>query len=353
MNAVSRIATLALPLIAVATATAQNLVLEPHVIRDPGINNLVAGVFLKPKGWNVTGGVKWYPNHLHQACVEVKVTSPNGIDQIETLPWCFMNWYSNPVIPMERGYNYMGSIIMEPMTPKEVIEKLTIPATRRGARIVDVQDLPDVAKQLSKLNGDAKVISQRIRIEYALSGQAVEEDIYFSIYYTSANLGVNNCVAYLWGPAWTPFSLRAAKGKLDSMSNLLLPLISSGQFNPKWLEGYYEVCNLFRKRMNQSIQNAKAISDTITRNSNEIFNIISSSYWNRQASQERAANNFSDYVRGVTRYSDPYQTYPVQLPSGYKYAWVNSNGSYVLSNDANYDPNLGSTTSWKLMETVR
>jgi len=353
MNAATRITACLLPLVVASAVSAQALVLEPHTIRDPGINNLVACGFLKPKGWNVTGGVKWYPDSLHQACIEVKISNPNGFEQIETFPWCHCNWFSNPVIPMQRGSNYMGALVMEPMTPKDVVQSMTIPAHRRGARIVDVQDQPEVAKQLSKLNGGAKVMSQRIRIEYTLNGTAMEEDLYLSLYYTSANLGVNNCIAYLWGPAWTPFSLRAEKGKLNAASNLLLPLISSGQFNPKWLEGYYEVCNLFRKRMNQSIVNARALSDTITRNSNEIFNMISSSYWNRQASQDRIHNNFSDYMRGVTRYNDPNLTYPVQLPSGYQYAWANANGTYILSNDANFNPNHGSTTTWTLLQTTR
>jgi hypothetical protein len=126
---------------------------------------------------------------------------------------------------------------------------------------------------------------------------------------------------------------------------VLLPLISSGQFNPQWLQEYFEVCNLFQQRMGRGIRNAKALSDTITRNRHEIINMISDSYWKGQAVQDRANQNFSDYLRGVTQSNSPYQTYPVQLPSGYKYAWAGANGSYVLSNDAGYNPNVGSTTT--------
>jgi hypothetical protein len=36
----------------------------------------------------------------------------------------------------------------------------------------------------------------------------------------------------------------------------------------------------------------------------------------------------------------------VDLPNDYQYAWSNGLGEYVLSNDANYNPNLGTNVNW-------
>jgi hypothetical protein len=37
----------------------------------------------------------------------------------------------------------------------------------------------------------------------------------------------------------------------------------------------------------------------------------------------------------------------VQLPSDYRYAWVSASGEYVLSDQAGFNPNVGSTTEWR------
>ncbi len=40
----------------------------------------------------------------------------------------------------------------------------------------------------------------------------------------------------------------------------------------------------------------------------------------------------------------------MELPSGYNDAWVNAQGEYILSEQAGFDPNVGSTVEWKRME---
>ena len=60
--------------------------------------------------------------------------------------------------------------------------------------------------------------------------------------------------------------------------------------------------------------------------------------------------SISESIRGVTTYTNPYDERPVPLPSDYSYAWVNRSGEYVLSNDAGYDPNVGSVSEWRLLK---
>lgn len=71
-----------------------------------------------------------------------------------------------------------------------------------------------------------------------------------------------------------------------------------------------------------------------------------SGYYAQQASNDRISENYSDYMRDQANYDDAYgNTY--KLNSGYSNTYVNNTtGEYVQSNDANYDPNYGSTSSW-------
>jgi hypothetical protein len=54
-------------------------------------------------------------------------------------------------------------------------------------------------------------------------------------------------------------------------------------------------------------------------------------------------------VRGVDTYRDPFQEQAIQLPSGYRDAWVSARGEYLLSNQAGFDPNVGDTAEWRRM----
>jgi hypothetical protein len=73
----------------------------------------------------------------------------------------------------------------------------------------------------------------------------------------------------------------------------------------------------------------------------------------RQAAQDRAAENFTDYVRGVERFTDPHAGTEVELPSGYGYAWANDLGEYVITASPSYNPNLESNQHWEPMPLAR
>lgn len=336
-----------------AASAQQPLVMEKYTVRDPMAVHKDAVSFLMPKGWKVEGGVKWYLNMAHLACVEVRAFNPDGLEQMESFQWANFAWITNPVIPMETGTNYMGSIIMRPIEdPKEAVRTLTIPSIRKGAKIVSSQDLPDVAKALSAANGGVKVRAAKVRLEYEVGRQVVEEDIYLSIFVTSFNLG-GNTVSTIWGPAWTPFGLRAKKGELDAATPMLLSMANSARVTPEWFAEYSYVCKLFEKRMYSSIENARQLSQTISRNSEEIRKMFSEAYANRQASQDRLSRQYSNYIRGVEQYHSPHERYPVQLPSGYDYVWTNPQGQYILSNQAGFNPNEGATQTWTQMKTAK
>jgi hypothetical protein len=65
-----------------------------------------------------------------------------------------------------------------------------------------------------------------------------------------------------------------------------------------------------------------------------------------------ANDAFSKYIRGVERYADP-ATGTSEQSSNQSYHWTDGFGNYQGSNDAGYNPNVGSTSNWQLMEPAR
>ena len=110
--------------------------------------------------------------------------------------------------------------------------------------------------------------------------------------------------------------------------------------------------NLIEKQ--PGLANIKEISPQISRiisqTHNEISDMIRQSYETRQAAEDRISKNFSQYIRGVDEYHNPIENRPVELPSGYRQAWANAQGEYIVSDDVNFNPNLGSTVNWEKLE---
>ena len=80
--------------------------------------------------------------------------------------------------------------------------------------------------------------------------------------------------------------------------------------------------------------------------------------WNHNRAAAQAAANarsatdgFDDYIRGVNTYQDPYWGQS-QHSIDHQYAWTDGFGNYKYSNDAGYDPNIGSSQSWQPMKRV-
>jgi len=68
-----------------------------------------------------------------------------------------------------------------------------------------------------------------------------------------------------------------------------------------------------------------------------------------QASRDRISEGWSQTLRGVETWKDPGGG-SIELSSGYNEAWSKPDGTYILSNDPLFDPNVAFQESWKKLE---
>jgi hypothetical protein len=317
-------------------------------VRDPGINNIEAVSFLVPAGWRTEGGVQWFPDYSILANLLMKITDPQSGAQIEFLPIQNFTWLTQMVVPMQPGTNYMGNILAQPITDVPAfIRAFYGPRALRhlqGARQVAVAELPRFAAEAARqLGGQGTARSARVRYEYAADGRPWTEDVFVTLTYFPWQLGT------LWSVS-SAYAFRAPSSEIDRLEPTMATTVATLRLGQEWFSGYMYVQKLFTDRMNQGIRNARALSDTITRNSEEIRRMYADSYRQRSESQDRISQGFSEYIRGVDTYRDPFEGRPVQLPSGYQDAWVNSRGEYLLSNSAGFNPNVGDTVEWRRMD---
>jgi hypothetical protein len=107
------------------------------------------------------------------------------------------------------------------------------------------------------------------------------------------------------------------------------------------------------QRQIQQIRSVGEMSRILSQTSNEISDMMMETYNQRQEANDRIAENFSQYVRGVDQYQNPFEEKGVELPSGYNHAWVNNNGEYILTDDPNFNPGVGSNLHWQEMPKTK
>jgi hypothetical protein len=320
-------------------------------VKDPGINNIEAVSFLIPEGWQTQGGIQWLHDYSILANLLMTITDPQTGGQIQFLPIQNLTWAERPVMPMEEGSNYMGSIVHRPMNDipaiiqtfyvQQVLPQLA------NLQPIRVEPLTKIEQQIDQAwGGRGKATAARVRYEFEYQGQAWEEDVFLTVVITppATEFGI---------AAWyipSAYSFRAPKGVLDSLEPVMVSVVSTCRLSQDWYSGYMHIQKLFANRMNQDIKNAAALSATITRNREEIRQMYADSYKERQESQDRISEAWGEVIKGVETYKNPYENRPVELPAGYNDVWVNPQGEYLLSNEAGTDPNVGSTVEWRRME---
>jgi hypothetical protein len=73
----------------------------------------------------------------------------------------------------------------------------------------------------------------------------------------------------------------------------------------------------------------------------------------RQQANDRIVQNFTDHIRGVERFNDPYAGKEVELPTGYGRAFANNLGEYIVTDSPSYNPNIGSNVTWQELKPVK
>jgi len=310
--------------------------------------NMIGGEafsFLVPADWRVEGGMVWRLHPQIPAAAAIRVSDPKSLAQLEMFPTVGFSWGGILAqTGFRQGANYLGNEVQPPA--RDAIQYLKIrhlPRVRGNlpARIVAEQELPELARavaQAESLPAAAGPVPRfsagRVRIGYEWKGQVVEEDFYAVIntgfFPDGSTVQVADKLC----------AMRAEKGRLDDQIKLFQTILFSIRPNLQWVNQYVQLCHVLTQMGMQQIRSAGELSRIISRNNREISDIIRRGYEERQASQDRINKNWSQYIRGVEQYSDPVTGRSVVLPSGYRYAGINSQGEYVVSDDPNSAPDL-------------
>ena len=326
-----------------------------EVVKDPMSNGIEAFRMLVPNGWVRRGGVVWNLHYSNVASVAMTVTdarSHRGAAGVPADPAGLgPDRYVGPV-----GTNYLGMEVRQPVSAAALIEQLIVPAFRGSLRpaLVRRDALPKVARALTA-KGKGTVTSSsydaaRVRIAYTQSGRAMEEDFYADrlLHDLTGAAGDDDVAAgdplLLQGAAREARRLRARSADDDLLGTdepevvRRLPRTSS-------TSGSRARCRRSTPPGSSASRSQRA-NDAISRSTSEAWEAQQNAY-------DRVYGEISNQIRGVETYQNPFEGRTVELPNDYRYAWVSSSGEYALSDSAAFNPNVGSTAEWRLLQPPR
>jgi len=342
-------------------------------------HNLVAAALKHPAGWEAQSHVDWsFQRYSVPVRVFFRTFDPQGPAMVEFFPIEPYCWIEPNLGFQREGQDAGGgALLLKPMPAADALMRWVIPKYRgdpRGFRITNVVPVPDLASRLG-VPPAANVMREGVRVtlEVAANGMTFEEEFY-GLKVMSPGIstygGAGCLVQYNWGFERL-FSLRAEKGRLDSLREQLWEIVLSVKVNPLWERLLAHVTQQIAQQFEQAMQVGYAQIEAAGRISRQI-SAQSNAWLEQQQHQREAATHadqqrrhqeqaawgryttddaFSDYIMGRETYHDPYEEFGSSQHAGSRdYVWTDRQGNYQYSDDALFDPNLGANTEWVLMK---
>jgi hypothetical protein len=317
---------------------------------------------LIPTDWQSEGAVQWILDNPGMPAVsKLRVWNPKGTEQFQVLPNQPFFWTDNQMtfslFPI--GSKYFGNEVRPLAGPVQAIKEIVLPRFRggvQGLRVVKEEEVPIPSTPGPGTQNYLQTSTRagKVRVEYTENGRTYEDEIHCLVeatYYPIQGLG-GTTTNVMWGVNYIG-SFRAEKGKLDASARLFQTISGSVTLNLRWFNTYVQVVEYLIKMQIQQIKSIGQLGSIIAQTGSEIRQENLDLYNQRDAMNDRVSQQFTEYVRGVDTYYNPVEGKNVELPTGYDNAWVNNLGDYVLSDNPNYNPNVGGNQNFQRIELAK
>ncbi|MCB0555927.1 MAG: hypothetical protein KDD02_20445, partial [Phaeodactylibacter sp.] len=137
------------------------------------------------------------------------------------------------------------------------------------------------------------------------------------------------------------------QGELEKHAKVFQTIIYSFRLNPQWYAKYSNMIEYLAQQQIQRIHSIGELSRMLSQMSDQMRAENLAQFEARGKVYDQASQDFSDYMLNIDRYYDPFEGREVELPSGYNHAWSNNLGEYILTDDPNFNPNVGSNLHWE------
>jgi hypothetical protein len=321
---------------------------------------LEAFSFLMPAEWMFEGGMTWLlDNPMMPSVSAFRVFNPKGREEFEVFPNHSFYWTNNnqQMGLFPPGSRYFGSVVKQPVTAQVALKEIVLPEQRGGFQgliILKNENVPELPAAIGAGQQQAGVASSatgaKLRIRYVSGGVPIEEEFYAVVetmtFPTQGMYGISYNT--LWYLDYI-FSFKAEAGNLEKNTKIFQTIVSSFKVNPRWYAKYSNIIVYLAQQQITRIRNIGEFSRMLSSMSDQMREENLAQFEARGEVYDRVSRQFSDNILGIDRYYNPHEGREVELPSGYNYAWSNNNGEYIVTDNPDLNPNVGSNLHWELM----
>jgi len=197
------------------------------------------------------------------------------------------------------------------------LEHEVVPALRSGdarVEIVQREPLPQVARAVAAGGWSTKdsrdVSAARVRATTSENGETMDADVYCVLVQLRTPAAGEELIR--WGPELS-YVLRAKPGDLEPASGLLEAIVASFRIDAAWWNRQGGAAIAGDRAREREFEDAKSL-------------------------RERVSAALAAHYGRTEIYFDSRTEREVHLPRGYRHAWANARGDYLLSSDSSRDP---------------
>ncbi len=311
---------------------------------------MVAATAMIPVGWRTQGGVVWKPTTCGNGYnFNWSASSPDGNRGIALFPGEQWSWSNFPV----SGTNCPKA---EVSSVKQFLQNL-VGRARPGARIIDFRPREDLTKPYQQLNSVTPMGSGELRswveageilIGYSNArGVEIRETAAAVAFFNLSRMpGIyGDEMRTLSGQTLAGFAAYAPYGQLDFKADETMR--KAIQAAPDWMAKISNHDAAIAKNTNETYRNiaktnadgARQRSQLIAKTSAEISDMQMDTWRSKNELWDKQLRENGEMINEVETYDDPQSsTGAVQLSYDYKNAWRLDDGTYVLTDDANFQP---------------
>ncbi len=301
---------------ATITNAAPPLLYTLHKVLDPAVSNMAAYTYLMPQGWRNEDQITWAGGTQPYPVAILAAKSPDKKYALGVYPLIFGTSYSGP----------MGSGGMPLHNASEAVKTLIA----KAKTITNFQVLDEKSQPMESGYGDvggAQRSADMAVIHCTYSEDGMEREAVIVSRFDNAVMGDQNSQSQTWTLSLQ--IMAAPPGELMKNKEFL-------QQSATFFYSAYITPDYYKATNKLTMDSAAANREAGLQRGEQIMK----SYWDQQKTNDASAQNFSDSIRGVGRYTDPNGGAPLVLPEGPQY-WVDRDGNVASSSDPNYDPNTG------------
>lgn len=328
-----------------------------------------AGSLLLPEGWRLTGGVRWKGvNECRGEIVqqEITITSPDGEVELHLYPTRSFVYADDEMMlqTMRAGERGGGCKVSPAFDAARYVERFASDELNASVENVttDSERERTFREMNEKIMGDPPAGAPRVESNITF----VQADLKFAdgkqgTQYVGVNGLTGHHPNYFSGGTTTSRSttvfynviIKFPPGRDDDAKEIFALVNTSSKVNPIWEQAKTDFLtklgNIEHAGRMERIRLVGEQSKAYARSRDQAMDDQMRSWERQQDASDSSHRRFVKTIREVDTWKSSTGD-NVDLNSGYKYGWSKPDGSYILTDDPNFDPAIKLRQNWEKME---